>query len=106
MAFMYGLNNGLGIGSMVALGYYVYPVFHTFFLMIKHKQIPSREVLEPYSTAQRIGSCILLSFVGLYILNHGIGIVLSLFRLHPSITSTYMSTSHYIFFSEGLRFFR
>ena len=54
MAFLYGLNNGLGVGSMVALGYYVYPIFHTFFLMIKHKQIPSREILAPYSTAQRI----------------------------------------------------
>ena len=70
--------------------------------MIKQRQIPRREVLEAYSTAQRIGSCILLTFVALYILNPSIGIVLSLFRLHPSITSTYMSTSHYIFVSLGL----
>ena len=75
-ALMRGLNNGLLIWFLVALGYYVSPIFRTCFLVIKHKQIPSRQVLEPYSTAQRIGSCILLSFVGLYILNHGIGILL------------------------------
>lgn len=102
MAFLYGLNMGLMVGSMTVLVYYVYPFFHTLALMLKHKKIPGREMLAPYSTAQRMGSCILLTLVVLYILNHGIGIVLSFFRLHPSMTSTYMSTSHYIFVSLGL----
>lgn len=75
--FFYALNVGITTGALAALLYYVYPVFTSFFFMIKHRQLPSRDFLNRYSTGQQFASAQVVGLGLVTAFNHVAGIILS-----------------------------
>ncbi len=102
-AALAAVSYGLSAGIWAAVLYYVYPVFLMLFVLVKHNQLPTRAMVKEHSVAQRIASCILISFGLVYIFNHGLGIILSLSQIHPSLKSTYITVLwHYVVISIAL----
>ncbi len=103
--FGYALSIGTTVGTWVGVLYYVIPVFSTVFFMVKNKQIPSRAMLNQYSSAQRVISFLVIGFAVMYLLNHIAGIILSLGSGHPSLKNTYITSWwHYVVISIAVGF--